>query len=97
MDRIAGSHAVGREVHVSHSVSGATRLLRRLGFSPQVPARRGAERDERAVAGWEEAAWDEVKEPGRTAGATSASRTTQASPRSRPGDAPRAGAGAPRS
>ncbi|MFF1872855.1 winged helix-turn-helix domain-containing protein [Kitasatospora herbaricolor] len=31
----------GRKCHVSYSVSGATRLLRRLGFRPQVPARRG--------------------------------------------------------
>ncbi|MFF4674524.1 IS630 family transposase [Streptomyces sp. NPDC001279] len=45
---------IGRKFHVSYSVSGATRLMHRLGFSPQVPARRVAERDERAVAVWEE-------------------------------------------
>lgn len=29
---------IGRKFHVSYSVSGATRLIHRLGFSPQVPA-----------------------------------------------------------
>ncbi|MER7485031.1 winged helix-turn-helix domain-containing protein [Streptomyces sp. NPDC126497] len=32
---------IGRKFHVSYSVSGATRLMHRLGFSLQVPARRG--------------------------------------------------------
>ncbi|GGV96736.1 hypothetical protein GCM10015535_66720 [Streptomyces gelaticus] len=86
---------IGRKFHVSYSVSGATRLMHRLGFSPQVPARRVAERDEQAVTAWKEAAWAEVKEPGRPAGATSASRTRQASPDGRPKDAPGAGAAAP--
>ncbi len=45
---------IGRKFHVSYSVSGATRLMHRLGFSPQVPARRVAERDERAVTVWRE-------------------------------------------
>ncbi|MEU5307062.1 winged helix-turn-helix domain-containing protein [Streptomyces noursei] len=40
---------IGRKFHISYSVSGATRLMHRLGFSPQVPARRVAERDEEAV------------------------------------------------
>ncbi|MFJ2241301.1 winged helix-turn-helix domain-containing protein [Streptomyces sp. NPDC087859] len=57
------------------------------GFSPQVPARRVAERDEQAVKVWKEATWAEVKEPGRHAEATSASRTRQASPDGRPKDA----------
>lgn len=37
---------IGKKLHVSYSVSGATRLMHRLGFSPHVPARRVAERDE---------------------------------------------------
>ncbi|MFE2581961.1 winged helix-turn-helix domain-containing protein [Streptomyces sp. NPDC059378] len=88
---------IGRKFHVSYSVSGATRLMHRLGFSPQVPARRVAERDERAVTVWKEATWAEVKEPGRTAQATSASRTRPGSRDGRPGDGPGAGAAAPRS
>ncbi|MEV5084944.1 winged helix-turn-helix domain-containing protein [Streptomyces sp. NPDC056159] len=83
---------IGRKFHVSYTVSGATRLMHRLGFSPQVPARRVAERDEQAVTVWKEATWDEVKEPGRHAGAMSASRTRRASPDGRPKDAPGAGA-----
>ncbi|WP_281155728.1 winged helix-turn-helix domain-containing protein [Streptomyces sp. HYC2] len=45
---------IGRKFHVSYSVSGATRLMRRLGFTPQMPARRAAERDEQAVTAWRE-------------------------------------------
>ncbi|WRZ96269.1 winged helix-turn-helix domain-containing protein [Streptomyces sp. NBC_01007] len=71
--------------------------MHRLGFSPQVPARRVAERDEQAVTGWKEATWAGVKECGRRAGATSASRTRRVSPGGRPEDAPGAGAVAPRS
>ncbi|MFD7729684.1 winged helix-turn-helix domain-containing protein [Kitasatospora phosalacinea] len=88
---------IGRKFHVTYSVSGATRLMHRLGFSPQVPARRVAERDERAVTVWKEVTWAEVKGPGRPAGATSASRTRQASPVDRPEDAPGAEGAALRS
>jgi hypothetical protein len=88
---------IARKFHVSYSVSGATRLMHRLGFSPQVPARRVAERDEQAVTAWKEATWAEVKEPGRPAEVTSASRTKPGSPDGRPKDAPGAGAAAPRS
>ncbi|WP_280855018.1 MULTISPECIES: winged helix-turn-helix domain-containing protein [unclassified Streptomyces] len=79
------SRVAGRKFHISYSVSGTTRLMHRLGFSPQVPARRVAEHDEQAVAAWKEAAWAEVKGPGRRAGATSASRKKSASPAGRPG------------
>ncbi|MEU0664156.1 winged helix-turn-helix domain-containing protein [Streptomyces lavendulocolor] len=41
---------IGRTFHVSHSVSGATRLMHRIGFTPQVPARPAAGRDEQALA-----------------------------------------------
>ncbi|MFD5088370.1 winged helix-turn-helix domain-containing protein [Kitasatospora sp. NPDC058406] len=75
---------IGRKFHVSYSVSGATRLMRRLGFTPQVPVRRAAERDEQAVAAWREATWAEVKAPGRPATDGSASRTRPGSPADRP-------------
>ncbi|GLW58776.1 hypothetical protein Kpho01_67870 [Kitasatospora phosalacinea] len=88
---------IGRKFHVTYSVSGATRLMHRLGFSPQVPARRVAERDELAVAAWKEVTWEEVKGLGRPAGDTSASRTRQASPADRPEDAPGADGAALRS
>ncbi|MEV0415984.1 winged helix-turn-helix domain-containing protein [Streptomyces sp. NPDC050448] len=84
---------IGRKFHVSYSVSGATRLMHRLGFSPQVPARRVAERDEQAVKVWREATWAEVKGSGRPAGATSVSRTKPGSPAGRRGGGPGAGVG----
>ncbi|MFF4315764.1 winged helix-turn-helix domain-containing protein [Streptomyces sp. NPDC001507] len=87
----------GRKFHVSCSVSGATRLMHRLGLSPQVPARRVAERDEQAVTAWKEATWAEVKGFGRPAEATSASKTRQAPLAGRPKDAPWVGAAALRS
>ncbi|MFH8520589.1 winged helix-turn-helix domain-containing protein [Streptomyces gelaticus] len=78
---------IGRKFHVSYGVSGATRLMHRLGFRPRSPARRAAERDEQAVTAWKKAAWAEVEQPGRPAEAASASRTRQASPVGRPKDA----------
>ncbi|MET9126988.1 winged helix-turn-helix domain-containing protein [Streptomyces sp. NPDC004528] len=66
--------------------------MHRLGFSPQVPARRVAERDEEAVGVWREVTWAEVERPGRPAAATSASRTRPGSPAGRPGDGPGADA-----
>ncbi|GGV01870.1 hypothetical protein GCM10010211_81460 [Streptomyces albospinus] len=43
---------IWRTFHVFYSGSGATRLMLRLGFTPQILARRVAERDEQAVAQW---------------------------------------------
>lgn len=88
---------IGRKFHVSYSVSRATRLMHRLGFSLQVPVRRVAERDEEAVKVWKEATWAEVKGPGRPAGATSASKTKQTSPADRPEAVPGGDADTPRS
>ncbi|MFD8396522.1 winged helix-turn-helix domain-containing protein [Streptomyces sp. NPDC059680] len=88
---------IGRKIHISYSVSGATRLIHRIAFTPQVPARRVAERDEQAVTAWKEATWAEVKGPGRPAGVTSASRTRQASRDDRQGDGLGTSVAAPRS
>ncbi|MFF3691020.1 transposase [Streptomyces sp. NPDC002187] len=88
---------IGRKFHVSYSVSGATRLMRRIGFTPQVPARRAGERDEKAVTAWKEVTWAEVKPPGRPAAAGSASRTRRGSPAGRRPDVPGDGAASPRS
>ncbi|MEU3466267.1 winged helix-turn-helix domain-containing protein [Streptomyces sp. NPDC006733] len=86
---------IGRKFHVSYSVSGANRLMHRVGFTPQMPVRRTAERDEQAVQVWKEATWEEVKAHGRPAWDGSASRTKRASPAGRPADAP-GGAGVSR-
>ncbi|MCX4410025.1 winged helix-turn-helix domain-containing protein [Streptomyces sp. NBC_01764] len=69
---------IGRKFRASYRVPGATRLMRRLGFTAQMPARGVAERDGQAVTAWKEATWAEVNEPGRSAGAASASRTRRA-------------------
>lgn len=88
---------IGRTFHISYSVSGATRLMRRLGFTPQMPGRRAAERNEAAVAAWKETTWREIKRRGRPPVAGSASRTKPASTSGRRRDAPGAGVATPRS
>ncbi|WP_406381519.1 winged helix-turn-helix domain-containing protein [Streptomyces sp. NBC_01618] len=55
---------IGRKFHLSYSVSGVTRLLHRMGYSVQMPARPAAERDEDAITAWREATWQEVNPPG---------------------------------
>lgn len=88
---------IGREFHIAYSVSGATRLMRRLGFTPQMPRRRAAERDEAVVAAWKQTTWPEIKRRGRPLVAGSASKTKPASTSGRRRDAPGAGVAAPRS
>ncbi|MER5757633.1 winged helix-turn-helix domain-containing protein [Streptomyces sp. NPDC002088] len=69
---------IGRKFHLSYSVSGVTRLLHRMGYSVQMPARPAAERDEDAITAWREATWQEVKPLGRRPARSSASRTKRA-------------------
>ncbi|GAA3905871.1 hypothetical protein GCM10022207_89090 [Streptomyces lannensis] len=69
---------IGRKFHISYSVSGVTRLLHRMGYSVQMPARPAAERDEDAIAAWREVTWQEVKPSGRRPARSSASRTKRA-------------------
>jgi transposase len=69
---------IGRKFHISYSVSGVTRLLHRMGYSVQMPARPAAERDEDAITEWREATWQEVKPSGRRPARSSASRTKRA-------------------
>jgi putative transposase len=46
---------------VSYTPRGTSYLLYRLGFSPQVPARRAAERDEDAIARWRAVTWAKAR------------------------------------
>jgi len=48
---------VRRLFGVPYTVRGVSYLLHRMGFSPQVPAHRAAERDEAAVAAWRSQTW----------------------------------------
>ncbi|MER5214772.1 winged helix-turn-helix domain-containing protein [Streptomyces sp. NPDC002838] len=54
------------------------KLLRRHGWSAQVPLRRAIERDDEAIEVWKAKVWPQVKGPRRTWAPTSASRTRQA-------------------
>ncbi|MBT2401713.1 winged helix-turn-helix domain-containing protein [Streptomyces sp. ISL-100] len=56
---------IGRRFHKSMTLSGISQMLRRHGWSHQVPARRALERDEEAVAGWVKETWPLVEAPRR--------------------------------
>jgi transposase len=46
---------------VQYTLCGASLLLHRMGFSPQIPAHRPVERDEDAIATWREETWAQAK------------------------------------
>ncbi|MFF7213791.1 winged helix-turn-helix domain-containing protein [Streptomyces sp. NPDC008238] len=46
------------------SLSGVSRLLHHMGFTPQVPARQAAERDADAIQEWVETQWPEIAKGG---------------------------------
>ncbi|WP_442814607.1 helix-turn-helix domain-containing protein [Streptomyces sp. NBC_01808] len=56
---------IGRRLHKSYTVQGVAALLRRHGWSCQVPARRAMERNEAAVAGWVKEPWPQGEGPRR--------------------------------
>ncbi|MFB8177642.1 winged helix-turn-helix domain-containing protein [Streptomyces sp. NPDC055966] len=68
---------IGRMFHVGYTVQGVWKLLRRHGWSAQVPLRRAIERDEEAIEVWKAQVWPQVKGQRRTWAPTSASRTRQ--------------------
>ncbi|MFJ6436203.1 winged helix-turn-helix domain-containing protein [Streptomyces sp. NPDC091416] len=51
---------IGRLFHVSYTVEGTWRLLRRYGWSWQQPTRRAIERDDDAVELWKREVWPRV-------------------------------------
>jgi transposase len=69
---------IGRLFHVGYTVQGTWKLLRRHGWSCQVPVRQAMERDEAAIAVWKAEVWPAIKAPRATWADTSASRTRQA-------------------
>jgi len=71
---------IGRLFHVGYTVEGVWQLLRRHGWTCQVPVRRAVERDEEAIVAWKEEVWPQVKEWRRTWAPISASRTRQDRP-----------------
>ncbi|MER6916043.1 winged helix-turn-helix domain-containing protein [Streptomyces sp. NPDC000594] len=70
---------IGRRFRKAMTLSGIAQMLRRHGWSHQVPARRALERDEAAVAGWVKDVWPRVEAPRRRSGPGSSSRTKPAS------------------
>ncbi|MEV8601137.1 winged helix-turn-helix domain-containing protein [Streptomyces griseoviridis] len=66
---------IGRRFHRSYTVQGVAALLKRHGWSCQVPARRALERDEATVAGWVKETWPSEEEPWRRSTPGSSSRT----------------------
>jgi transposase len=69
---------IGKLFHVGYTIEGTSRLLRRHGWSCQVPVRQAMERDEDAVAVWKAGVWPDIKAPRATWAPSSASRTRQA-------------------
>ncbi len=69
---------IGKLFHVGYTVEGVWKLLRRHGWSCQVPVRQALERDEDAVAVWKAEVWPDIKAPRATWAPSSASRTRQA-------------------
>lgn len=66
---------IGRRFHLTYTVQGVHLLLRRHGWSRQVPARRAVERDDQAVAGWVKDTWPRVEQPRRRSTPGSSSKT----------------------
>lgn len=66
---------IGRRFHLTYTIRGVAKLLRRHGWSCQVPARRAVERDEDAVLGWVKETWPQVEDARRRSTRGSPSRT----------------------
>jgi transposase len=52
---------IGRLFHVRYTPRGTSYLLHRIGFTPQVPAHRAAERDETKIAAWRTQTWVKLR------------------------------------
>jgi transposase len=62
-ERVAG--VLYEEFGVSYSKSQVSRLLKRLGWTPQVPITRAIQRDEEAIGRWRVESWPALKEKAR--------------------------------
>jgi transposase len=52
---------IARLFHVPYTLRGVSYLLHRMGFTPQVPVHRAAERDEAKIAAWRSQTWAKVR------------------------------------
>ena len=69
---------IGKLFHVGYTIEGTWKLLRRHGWSCQVPVRQALGLDQDAVAVWKAGVWPQIKVPRATWAPSSASRTRQA-------------------
>jgi putative transposase len=69
---------IGRLFHVGYTVEGTSKLMRRHGWSAQVPVRQAMERDDEAVTVWKAEVWPDIQARRATWAPSSASRTRQA-------------------
>lgn len=70
---------IWRLFRVSYTPRGVSYVLHRLGWSPQVPVHRAAERDHDAVATWMKETWPEAELPRGSRTRGSSSKTSPAS------------------
>jgi transposase len=52
---------IGRLFHVRYTLRGTSYLLHRIGYTPQVPVHRAAERNEAAIAAWRDVTWVKLR------------------------------------
>ena len=52
---------IARLFHARYTLRGTSYLLHRLGYAPQVPIHRAAERDEKAIAAWKTTTWVKLR------------------------------------
>jgi len=52
---------IGRLFHVRYTLRGTSYLLHRIGYTPQVPVHRAAERSEQAIATWRDVTWVKLR------------------------------------
>ena len=52
---------IARLFHVPYTLRGVSYLLHRIGFTPQVPVHRAAERDKAKIAAWRSQTWAKVR------------------------------------
>jgi transposase len=52
---------IWRLFHVRYTLRGTSYLLHRMGFTPQVPVHRAAERNEQAIATWRDVTWVKLR------------------------------------
>jgi transposase len=52
---------IGRLFHIRYTLRGTSYLLHRMGYTPQVPVHRAAERDEAAIATWRDVTWVKLR------------------------------------